>query len=211
MAIPAKQDNYQIAVDQAFAQVVSRSPAQLEALGAKPDGASRCRLPVLNAEFTVDLAAKELTFSMPAPEGPAEGPVGVMWQILALHYLCGPAPETAEPQWRAFADFPDIRGYESVFKGRVIGRLCATAGRSEKSFVAAAERLGGQPAEVGDLGYRFDVFPHAPLLVAWYADDGELPPNATVLYPDNIQRRLPLEDVVVLPEALVSRLQGKGW
>ncbi len=211
MPIPVKQENYRIAVSQGFEQAGARPAPALEALGAEICGDGRFRLPVLNSVFTVDLPGRDISFSTPTPEGTSSGSVGVMWQILALHYLCGDIPRNDGFRWVSFADFQEIRGYQSVYQGRVISRFCATAGRSIEQFQQAGERHGGAPLRLGDAAYHFQVFPRSPLRVVWYAGDGELPAGATILYPDNILTILPLEDVIVLSEGLVSRLQGKGW
>jgi hypothetical protein len=65
--------------------------------------------------------------------------------------------------------------------------------------------------DLGDEGFRFDVFPRLSVIIAWYAGDGELPANASFLYPDNALSFLPVEDIIVVSEGVVSRLQGKGW
>ena len=211
MAIPAKQDNYQIAIAQAYELALERSEKALSQLGAAPCGQGRYFLPVLNSVFTIDLMNREISYRTGTGEEQESGPVGIMWQILALHYLCAGPIVSRETHWMAFADFKDIRGYQSVYQGRVVARFCATAGRSLEAFRKSSEKNGGIPILLGDAGYEFRIFPGISLRIAWYAGDGELPNGASILYPDNATEQLPLEDVVVLSEALVSRLQGKGW
>ncbi len=210
--VPAKQDNYTIAVTQAFEKARMQPEASFCALGARPLGRHTYELPVLDSTFTIDMQSCDMVFRMNPSENDSCGAVGVFWRILALHYLCGAPASGAQPmQWATFSDFQDIRGYESVYKGRVIGRFCATAGRTPDTFRRAATANGGVPVPLGDMGYHFQVFPKTPLRIVYYAGDGELPPDASFLYPDNILALLPLEDVIVLAEGLVSRLQGKGW
>lgn len=203
-----KQTNYQLALEQGFARIAGRSPAAFGALGAAAAGDNRYRLPVLDGVFLIDLHAPSVTHAEECGEG---RPVALAWQILALHYLAAPARVRRSDRWLSFADLPDARGYERVYRGRVIQRLCATAGRARDTFVQACERLGGQRVVFGDEGFRFQVFPALAVIVAWYDEDGEFSPSASVLYPDNVSSFLPAEDVVVLSEGLVGRLQGKVW
>jgi len=230
-----KQTNYQVATDYGFERARRQTPEALGSLGVEAGPERLCRLPVLNAVFNIDLTERTVTFAESDLTEAREGTVGQRWEILALHYLCGKSVEQPPPAvdshgrgapgypqagapvlqqsvgWASFADFPDARGYQSVYEARVVRRLCATAGRNRECFIAAAERLGGRAVPFGDVGYQFNVFPSAPVIVAWYEGDAEFPPNVSLLYPPNILELLPAEDVVVLSECLVSRLQGKGW
>lgn len=205
MSLPEKQRNYEVAFSHGLEAARRRSPDDLAALGVLADGDGVWRVPVLGSAFAVDLKAGEVRLADGA------GEAGIAWQILVLHYLGGAVPWPEASRWMAFADFTDARGYESVHRGRVLGRLCATAGRDRETFSCASRSLDGQPIDWGDEGFEFAVFPQVAIRVAWYDGDGEFPPNASLAYPDNILSFLPVEDVVVASERLVSRLQGKDW
>jgi hypothetical protein len=142
----------------------------------------------------------------------AGGPVGAAWRILALHYLAIDArPEPCEPDV-TFADLPLVRSYAGVYRGRVIGRLCGTAGRDAQRLTSAAEAAGGRSTEgPGDLAFDFDVFPRIAVRLHWYAADDEFPPSATLLLPANIEDYLCSEDIVVTSECLVARLGGRPF
>jgi hypothetical protein len=58
--------------------------------------------------------------------------------------------------------------------------------------------------------YYFKVFPRLPVMIVRFDGDGELPPGASFVYPDNAPALLPIEDVIVMSECLVDRLQGPG-
>ena len=224
------QTNYQLAFEQGLQRARGQSPASLEALGAEkaPDGAYRLR--VLDATCVVDLDGGTITRATTEQEqgdrakqdepprrdeaaavfagGPA---LPMSWQILTLHYLCASPPWTDSSHWVSFAHFPDARGYDPVYRGRVLNRLCATVGRDRSTFVEACQRLGAESVDWGDEGFRFRVFPRLPVVITWYYGDDEFPPNASFLYLDNVLSFLPVEDVIVLSEGLVGRLQGKSW
>lgn len=204
-SLPGPQQNYRLAFEQALERLAGRKPEHLAALGARPAGPGRWELEVLDAAFLVDLAAGRVALA------DAEREPLMAWRILALHYLLAQPPWKERTRWVSFADLPEARGYEPVYRGRVLGRLTAGAGRDRDSFAAACRRLGGEKAEWGDEGFTFRVFPRLPVAVAWYQGDEEIPTGLSFVYPDNIGAFLPAEDVVVLSERLVGRLQGGEW
>ena len=119
----------------------------------------------------------------------------------------GPTRSTSTP----IEQIPEARGYAGPYKGRVVNRFCGTAGRTKEGVLAAAGALGGETLKGGDLSVRIRVFPLVPVTIVWYAADDEFPAGANFLYEDNITAILPVEDIVVTAERLVSRLCGKPW
>lgn len=202
------QTNYQTAVNHGVEHLHLRAPKDLALLGADRIEENLYALHVLDANLAVDLTDGRVMLI--DDHGAPTQEVGIRWRIIVLHYLAAENPEDT-PDWVSFADMPDGRGYEPVYTGRVIRRLCGGAARDRTRFVEAALRLGGQRAPLGDEGFIFQVFPRLPVTVAWYDGDDEFPPNATLLYPRNVLSLLPIEDVIVLSECLVSRLEGKAW
>jgi hypothetical protein len=201
--MPESQDNLRRAAELAFDAVCSQTPEQLLWLGAH-HADTFWHLPVLNELLTLDLSAGSIT----TPAGYEAGPV---WRILLLHYLAITLrPESLEPEV-TFADLPAARTYARVYHQRVIARLCATAGRDEKSLQAAADALGGRIVQGGDTAFDFDIFPRLCVRVIWHAADEEFPPAATLLLPANIESYFCIEDIVVLSECLVSRLGGRPF
>jgi hypothetical protein len=210
MKTPERQTNYQVALNHALAHARSRSAENLAVLGARETGPGRYELPVLESVFQIDLGDGGVTLPAPGPAGGGARP-HIGWQILALHYLAADVPWPACAAWIGFADIPDGRGYESVYRARVIGRLCATAGRDRARFVEASRRLGARSVDLGDEAFRFAVFPRLDLTLVWYAPDEEFGPGVSFLYPDNVLAFLSVEDVVVLSEGLAARLHRNGW
>jgi len=202
-AVPAPQKNLARAVELGFQGLAGQTEDQLTWLGAERTGAL-WRLPVLSDTFDVDLAAKRITTS----DGRE---VGSRWNILALHYLAIPTRPQRQPPDTIFANLSNARSYSSVYHGRVISRLCFTAGRSAETLQTAALSLDGRPTEGGDLAFEFDPFPRISLRLIWHAPDEEFPPSATMLLPQNIESYLCSEDIVVLSESLVARLQDKPF
>jgi hypothetical protein len=197
------QENLKVATERGFEALARQEPDQFLWLGAEPtdDG---WRVPVLDDTLIVDTSARRVTTSAGVDVGPA-------WRILVLHYLAiGSQPEPMPPEI-TFADLATARSYAGVYHGRVIARLCGTAGRDAARLSAAAESLGGKPADGGDAAFAFHVFPRISLRLVWHAPDDEFPPSATLLLPANIESYLCSEDIVVLSECLVARLGGRPF
>lgn len=206
---PERQSPYQEALARAFEAVRTRNSQYLSALGAVETGSGCYELPVLEGRFLVNLSEEKI--SVKGNRAEAEAGIRVEWQILALHYLSARPPYPKFARWISFGDIMEARGYEGVHRSRVLDRLCATAGRDRDTFVEAGLHLGARHFEGGDQGFRFQVFPSIPVVIAWYAGDEEFKPNASFLYPDNIMSFLSVEDIVVLSERLVGRLQNREW
>jgi hypothetical protein len=195
---PKPQENYQVATEQAFEGLSRQSREQLQWLGAV-SCTGGWELPVLNDRFEVRLSSREVVTSNGQEVGPA-------WRILALHYLSVTLqPDSLSPQV-TFDDLPTARSYGGIYRGRVIKRLCGTAGRQIETLRDAANSLGGRMTEGGDAAFFFDVFPRVQVHLIWHAPDDEFSASATLLLPANIESYFCAEDIVVMSESLVSRL-----
>jgi len=201
--VPPPQRNLQEAVEESLRQLAGGAADQFLALGATPAG-DLWQLRVLDDVLDVDVSSGAVRTS-------AGKDVGHAWQILALHYLATRRLRARGRPEVTFADLPGGRVYAVNYNARVIRRLCATAGRDAETLSAAAEALGGRRAEGADLAFDFDVFPLITLRLLWYAADEEFAATATILLPRDIERMLPIEDVVVASEQLVARLSGKPF
>jgi hypothetical protein len=201
--VPQPQKNLDRATQLGFEALERQNVEQLRWLGVDVSS-DIWRVPVLADTFTVVRSDQRITTGDGAEVGPH-------WRILALHYLAvSLRPGDCEPEI-TFADLQTARSYNKVYKGRTVGRLCATAGRDEDGLREAASALNGKVAAGGDVAFDFDLFPRVRLRVVWYAPDEEFPPSATILLPGNIESFYCAEDIVVLSERLVSRLSGRPF
>ncbi len=201
--VPPPQHNLRVATEKAFRELRGQSDEQLDWLGAKRSGRV-LQLSVLDDVLEIDVEGEVVRIG-----GGVE--VGAPWGILVLHYLgIRSCPERLTPEI-TFADLSSARTYSTVYDHRVIGRLCATAGRDAESLSSAADKLGATTAEGGDLSFDFALFPRLQVRLIWYAGDEEFSPSATLLIPRNIESFFCVEDIVVLSERLVARLGGRGF
>ena len=129
-------------------------------------------------------------------------------KILIAHYLLGASGKRPHGKLITFRQVPDGQFYFDAFQKRARDPFVSFFGANGRLFRKCAETMGAKPVENGDFGMEFRVFPQICVqLVLWQGDD-EFPPESSVLFEDNIQYDLEVEDVAVLSGMLVYRLMG---
>ncbi len=125
-------------------------------------------------------------------------------EAMLLDYLRN--ADGAEPagRWLGFRELPHGHFYFRAFQGytgdELVRRLDSAGLRK------AAERAGGKPVPLGDLGYEFRPLPLIPIAVVWWEGDEEFPPKASLLFDANAVRYLPTEGLAILGRLLCRRL-----
>ena len=196
--MPGPQNNLYRAEALAFDALAHQDPEQMLWLGAIATG-NGWRLRVLNDNLDVVPSTRRVTTA-------AGQDVGARWRILSLHYLAiAGRPEKLAPEV-TFADISAGRTYAGVYHQRAIARLCAGAQWDAQRLGAAAVALGGRATVGGDAAFEFDVFPRVSVTMIWHAADEEFPSSATLLLPANMESYFCTEDIVVLSECFVSRM-----
>ena len=87
------------------------------------------------------------------------------------------------PLTNEFISYKQISGgrvYASVFEGRAVKTIEKHLSGSPEVFEAAAKRLGGTPAKVGDIAYTIAALPLVPYTYAIWKGDDEFPARAKV-------------------------------
>ena len=88
-----------------------------------------------------------------------------------------------------------------------VARECAELReRLLEEFRKACGNLNWQAAELGDASFQFEILPRIRGLVVFYVGDEEFPPEANILFNEEIVNFLPLEDVAVLAGLIATRL-----
>jgi len=201
--VPPPQHNLRDATEKAVEALRGQTPGQLRWLGAEPAG-NAWRIEVLGQAIDADIRTGRVAVAGGQEVRPA-------WRILTLHYLAVKQRPAETPPQITFAGIPDGIAYARVYEKRVIGRLCATAGRSREMLEAAAALVAATCAEGGDAAFDITVFPRVRVRLVWYAADDEFDSSATLLLPGNIESFFCADDIVVLSECLVSRMSGGSF
>jgi hypothetical protein len=165
----------------------------------------------------------------PASKPPVEfSPSGLplVEKILILHYLIGretaPANDsaaksaaarngaaqdrTAQDRLVAFKNLPGASFYDPTYQKRGPRRIARRFGAEAEAFRRAGARLGWQDGELGDISFRFDIFPKIRGTVVLNLEDEEFPAEASILFSSEIVAFLSLEDVAVLAGSIATRL-----
>ena len=162
-------------------------------------------------EFYVNLLGREFAIAHPiysirALDGGAIPPLPI--QTFLLRYLMESKKVPWAGQWKTFREMPWGEMYIKPYTGRVLTRAAFTFGTRVAAFKAACEKMGAQPVEHGDAGYRFKLIGDFEMQILVWEGDDEFPPNAQVLYTDNFAEGFAAEDRVVAGDILISTIKA---
>jgi hypothetical protein len=169
--------------------------------GFEPVEGGGLRVPFLNRVYRLSYPGLEFSDTLADPKE-----VPLQEQVLILHYLQADPSAGVSGEWVAYREIPGATFYFGAFVKRAVDPLKKAFGQNAAEFGRAAERLKGEPAGIGDMGFEFRVFPKVPVRVILYAGDEEFPPEANILFDRSIARMLSPEDVAWMAGMLVYRL-----
>ena len=162
-------------------------------------------------EFYVNLLGRQYALGHPAYgiralDGGNVPPLPT--QTFLLRYLLEGKKVTWGGSWLTFREMPWGELYIKPYTGRVLTRAAFTLGTRLDAFRAAAEKMGAQPVNHGDAGFRFNLIGDYQMQILAWAGDEEFPPNAQVLYSDNFAEGFAAEDRVVAGDILISSIKA---
>ncbi|MFZ0612913.1 MAG: DUF3786 domain-containing protein [Desulfobacterales bacterium] len=159
------------------------------------------RAPFLNRQYRIDWP--DFTFTDIAD---AAAEVPIQEQVLILHYLMSESQHIPAGNWIAYREIPGAGFYYGAFVKRAIDPLKKIFGNDTAALKKSARLLSATPADTGDAGFDFTVFPKVPLrLILWQGDD-EFPPDASILFDETAGEYLSPEDAAWLAGMVVYRL-----
>jgi hypothetical protein len=170
----------------------------------KSDGVPRVQIQFLHSWLVLDLVPYRIR------AGHAEVDTLPMKVLLLLHLVA--AAENQGSAVRVMNHWVDCR---SLQHGALLGsHFAATVGETLNRFfamprkkrIARVLQWGGKPAELGEEGYVFKIFPRLPVGLAHWFGDEEFPPYSKVLYDVSASNYMPTHGIVALTEFLVHRL-----
>lgn len=130
----------------------------------------------------------------------------IFTQILLLHYLTSASGSSLKGQWVSFRQLPGGLLYERAFRARSLEPLIQAFGQDSALFAAAARRVGGEPARLGDASFLFRILPRLPLMCVLWLGDEEMPAEVNILFDASAGSYLPTEDLAVIGGTLSGRL-----
>jgi len=134
------------------------------------------------------------------------GPCSLPVETALLQYLFLADGTPLENGWVSLRNLPHGAFYEQAFQGYSGNPLARAYRRDLNGFRAAAERIGGEPLDMGSAGYRFWAFPRVPLAVVYWSGGDEFPDSAQVLFDKSAGHYQPVEMLAHLGGMLCDRL-----
>ena len=153
-------------------------------------------LPVEGDRLTVEFFGREYTIC--CSTGMVLRPDGTQAEhnevLTIFDLLCHEGEKTVNG---VFATVNNLKGLP---KGAGVGtdfhtKTAAVFDRDPDAFRNACLALGGQPVEMGDMGFRFPMFGPLSVILKFYHSDEEFPASVTLLWEENILQFLYYETV----------------
>jgi hypothetical protein len=126
--------------------------------------------------------------------------------IFIIHYLLTTAETAVEDEWISEKDIP---GGPTFFRGpHAIPTDLIT--RTYQNDIAAFGRrcraLHGEPVEMGDAAFRFQITGRLPVVVLYWQGDDDFPPEARMLFDRSVCRMFALDVVFALAVEICARI-----
>jgi hypothetical protein len=133
-------------------------------------------------------------------------------QALLLAYLSTADGTMPSGRYISYRDLPDGMFYAQAFRGYAEMRLVRELGEEGiDAFRRGAERIGGEPIEVGNAGYAFPILPRVRLASVYWLGDEDFPSQASVLFEDTGPHYMSTDGLAVLGSHLVTAIiQGSA-
>ena len=132
-------------------------------------------------------------------------------QALILTYLSTADGTTPSGCYISYRDLPDGMFYAQAFRGYAEMRLVRELGEEGiDAFRRGAERIGGEPIEVGNAGYAFQVLPRVRLAAVYWLGDEDFPSQASILFEDTGPHYMSTDGLAVLGSHLVNAIVQKS-
>jgi hypothetical protein len=162
------------------------------------------RLSFLYKDYEVDPGLQIIK-----PINAGDGPVSMEAALVIVFYLLQARDIPLSRKW--VSEF-QLKGGAIFFRGPHAVRnseLSSHFGHDVEGFKGACQTACGQPVDMGDAAFRFDVLPRIPAIVAfWYADE-EFDATAKLLMDATIEQHLPLDVIFGMSLELYSRIVGR--
>ena len=192
-----KQTNYETAFSRTADLLSTAEPGVItERTGALFEN-NEYRLSYFDETVTITLP--EISFS---PEK-----LPLMEKILILHYLTTWEDHPCRGEPVDFKNLPGGSFYQSTYKKRGPDLILRLFGSTPEALLKAGLKMGGRKAEYGDVSVTIPIFPKIETTIIIHRGDDEFPPEAQILFQDDIIRFLSLEDVALLSSMIYQHLK----
>ena len=126
--------------------------------------------------------------------------------LVTLHYLLGAKEKPLSGTWAGEKDLPSgslfFRGPHALPVESLVNAFDA----HPELLNSGAEVIGGEKVNLGDLSYRFLVFPRIPVLLIFWMGDEEFEPAFHILFDESITLHLESLDLIWALVNVFSRI-----
>jgi len=206
---PPDNKNYEYAYNQSF-QIAKERLLNVQ------DYASLCRNSgarytrskekvIFSLEYvgvTYEITLPIMEFRIPG----SEAQIPIRDKILLLHYLLTAKGTPLSGNLITFKELPEGIVYFRTFQQRTIRHIVNRFGQEPKGLIEAGLKINGEKTDMGDAGITIKALPRVPVTFVLWKGDEEFPAEASLLYDSTITDYLPVEDIIVLSEALTWKL-----
>jgi hypothetical protein len=169
-------------------------------------GLEDCTVPFLGEDYLVQRGERSVL-------GPSGQPAGVMEAVLILHYLIGMAGQSFSPtgSWISFKEAPaGVTFWPALEKSTIRPLANALQKEGRELMELLQKRRGWKRIEGGDMALEVEALPGIMVRVIFWEGDGELPPEATMLFDRAVTGIYCTEDVAVLLMAVAQKIMEAG-
>ena len=126
--------------------------------------------------------------------------------LFIIQYLLHAKAIEPKNEWISEKDIPGgptfFRGPHEIPTGLITSRF----ENDLDGFKKSCEQLNGEPIDMGDAGYRFQITPRIPLALLYWMGDEDFPAEAKILYDKTIIDHLATDIIFALAVLVCSRL-----
>ena len=169
-------------------------------------GLEECTVPFLGEDYLIRKGERAVL-------EPSGQPAGEMEAVLILHYLIGMALSGFSPSgsWISFKEAPAGVTFWPALEKSTIRPLAQALQQSGRELMALLqERRGWRRVEGGNMALEVDALPGIMVRVIFWEGDGELPPEAAMLFDRALTGIYCTEDVAVLLIEVAQRIMVAG-
>ena len=126
--------------------------------------------------------------------------------LFIIQYLLNAKEVAVKNDWISEKDIPGgptfFRGPHEIPTSLITDRF----GNDLAGFKKCCEQLNGDPIDMGDAGYRFQVTPRIPIAVMYWIGDEDFPAEAKIFYDRTIIDHLTTDIIFALAVLICSRI-----
>jgi hypothetical protein len=131
------------------------------------------------------------------------------FDLFAVHYLLGACKSPLAGQW---VSEKDLAGGAAFFRGphRIPADLITNRFKDDsKAFADLCSQYAGQPLDMADAAFAFQIAPRIPAAVLYWEGDEEFGAEAKLLFDKSISAHLALDVIYAMAVGICKRL-GKS-